>query len=970
MCRALKYIILVLVLVSSLQKPFAQTTQTIVYTTKEGLPSNSIYRTLLDKQGFLWIATDIGLSRFDGKIFKTYTTGHGLPDNEIVDLLLDSAGIIWAIPFGKSPAYYNLQRDRFENESSDQEIKKIDLGNTHSANVLQKGGVAFGTNKRNLFIYKNKKTTAYKIEGGMKIPPPIKIYELEKNQYLLVCADSFRYLRHDKLITGPAIGETSSQWCERVGNVLYIAQKNTILKIVIGPNGQLQVNRQQHYPFDIRILGFTGKQPTITSVNDITYLLHPQTLELSESISSGANVRNVLQDNHGNRWLSTKESGLIKIQQKRISTFSALPLLQQNFNTLVKQGNYIIAGNNKGEIYSYDGLYGIVKTSLNNATNSDTWVREILIFTKGLYIATQTGSYIFNHNGTHIKQIFLGGINNRSSKAAWLMNDSILFAGTHAMAYKMKTGTFLPVDSMRKRVVSIAGDNSGYIYIGSNDGLYRWEADSLFFFGRTRKGLTYKINTMCSTPDGFMFIGPGSDSLFVLKEKKLVSVLSLGDIIPGNTCKSLYCNKAGEVWLGTNKGLNRLRYQLNTKHELSFSNTFFSIADGLSGEQVNDIFITNDTVYVATNGGISFLPTSMQPPITDITTFITRITINAKDTGVVASYTLPYDKDDITIEFSAVDLTGYYPVFQYSINGGTWFKLERNVIELRKLAAGKSIVRIRALKRDGTASAQVAMVSFYIRTAFWKSGLFWALFLLGMFVVSTFLLQQRNKRKQKAIVEKVLTEKKLSELEMQALKAQINPHFVFNCLNSIKGFIFDKDFKQADKYLDKFSELLRSTLDNSSSALISLQDEIKYLDNYLQLEKLRFDDKFDYFVTIEDTIAPSDIYVPAMLLQPYVENAIRHGIRHLKSRKGNININVKKEAKMLLCEIDDNGIGMEKAMALRNKTHIEYQSRGMQLSKRRAELYDIAQTVIHKRNDDGSASGTTILLKIPFDLKP
>ena len=164
------------------------------------------------------------------------------------------------------------------------------------------------------------------------------------------------------------------------------------------------------------------------------------------------------------------------------------------------------------------------------------------------------------------------------------------------------------------------------------------------------------------------------------------------------------------------------------------------------------------------------------------------------------------------------------------------------------------------------------------------------MFVMALFLISLFILETRNRQKRKAAVEKVITEKKLTELEMQALKAQINPHFVFNCLNSIKGFIFEKDFKQADKYLDKFSDLMRSTIDNSDASIISLQSEMNYLDNYLQLEKLRFEEKFDYRIEVDTDIDNEKIFVPAMLLQPYVENAIRHGMRVLEHKKGHINI--------------------------------------------------------------------------------
>src|SRR5262249_28657119 len=145
-----------------------------------------------------------------------------------------------------------------------------------------------------------------------------------------------------------------------------------------------------------------------------------------------------------------------------------------------------------------------------------------------------------------------------------------------------------------------------------------------------------------------------------------------------------------------------------------------------------------------------------------------------------------------------------------------------------KLTPGSYTIRIRAIKRDGQPSSQIATVSFTIRKAFWNTNLFRIGIVFLIFGTSIYFLQKSNKQRQKEAVAKVVTEKKIAELEMQALKAKINPLFVFNCLNSIKGFIYEKDYRQADKYLDKFSELLRSTMDNAEAAIISLREEIKY----------------------------------------------------------------------------------------------------------------------------------------------
>jgi len=596
----------------------------------------------------------------------------------------------------------------------------------------------------------------------------------------------------------------------------------------------------------------------------------------------------------------------------------------------------------------------------------DGVVRKIIELKNMMYVSCQTGSFLMDKN-THAIVKRFEGKENLSTKSALLLNDSVLLLGSHSIASKYNVATNKVTASIIKRVTALGVNKSREIYIGSNDGLFRWDKDSLFYFGKEYKALSYRVNTMFNTADDLLWVGLGSDSLLVIKNNRLIRSIPLGDIIPGNVCKSLYSNIPGVVWLGTNKGLNKIQYQLSDD-KLIYYNTFFGLADGLIGEQVNDITIFKDTVYAATTGGISYLPASLHLPISDITTFITRVSIHGSDTLVLKKYTLPYDKNDISIYFSGADLTGYYPLFEYRINTGDWLKTDKNNIEL-SLAPGKYEIQIRGLKRDGSASAQSETISVYVKTPFWKSWVFWTVIVLSLFILGFFILETRNKQKRKAEVEKVLTEKKLTELEMQALKAQINPHFVFNCLNSIKGFIFDKDFQQADKYLDKFSDLMRSTIDNSDASIISLQNEINYLDNYLQLEKLRFEDKFNYSIQVSDDVDKEKCFVPAMLLQPYVENSIRHGIRFLENKKGQININVFTENNFLVCEIDDNGIGREKAAALKSKRHIEYQSKGMNISRRRAELYKIEQEVTDKKDEHGIATGTTITVKIPLDFK-
>ncbi len=943
---------------------FSQNIQTLRYTTKEGMPSNSVYRTLIDKKGFLWIGTETGASRYDGRTFKNYFTTNGLPDNEVTEMYVDNGGRVWAIAFRKKPAYYDETKDRFINSDEDPELNKIDLGNTSTANILQHGGIAFSTNNKSVYVYKDGKTTAFASAYSAKFRPrPDVVIDYQPGNYIVVSTDSLRYLESGRMTRAIYFGQLFT-WTEFFNNNLYLLYGNSIQRFAFNKSGIITEKIRKEFPFQLRIMCRIGKNLSATSASGTTYLLDAQTLEIKDIIYNAAAVRHVMADNNNNYWLSTKDEGLIKIQQKRISSYTTKQEFVKGFNSILKTGNRIIAGNNKGELYSYDGVYDLKRLDLNVQQGSgDTWTRGIIDLGEKLYVATQTGSFIIDKQRFKIEKSYLG-TSNKSPKAVYKLNDSTLLLGAHSTitAYNARTGQY--GDSVIKRITAIGADAAQHVYIGSIDGLYHWDKDSLFYYGSKYKELTYRVVSIVNTNDNLMWIARSSDALLVLKDDSLIASIPMGSVVPGTVCKAMYSNKPGAIWVGTDKGLNKISYRF-VNGKLEYNNVHFSTADGLIGEEVNDIVIDNDTVYAATSGGISYLPASLSLPLNDIRTFITRVSVNNIDTSILSSYTLPFSQNNIRIEFSAVDLTGFNPFFEYSINGNDWVKAEGNTLSLQNQAPGNYTIRIRSIKRDGTPSSFVTEVAFRIRAPFWRNPVFWTIAALAVFGIVLYLQQMRSRRKQKTALEKLETEKRITELEMQALKAQINPHFVFNCLNSIKGFIYEQDYRQADKYLDKFSELMRSTIDNSDAAIISLKDEIKYLDNYLQLEKLRFSEKFDYSINVENGINQDDFFVPAMLLQPYVENAIRHGMRFLEGRKGAIIISAKKEKEYLVLEIDDNGIGREKATALKSSQHAEYQSKGMTISKRRAELYNIYQEIVDKKDEAGRATGTTVIIKIP-----
>ena len=220
---------------------------------------------------------------------------------------------------------------------------------------------------------------------------------------------------------------------------------------------------------------------------------------------------------------------------------------------------------------------------------------------------------------------------------------------------------------------------------------------------------------------------------------------------------------------------------------------------------------------------------------------------------------------------------------------------------------------------------------------------------------------------------KLKAEQQKSELEQKQLRAQMNPHFIFNCLNSIQHFVVCNDVKNANKYLSGFAQLMRQTLENSKEGIITLRREIAYLDNYLVLERMRFEDKFVYEIVYSDNVNPDAIEIPAMIIQPFIENAIRHGLCYLEGRPGKLKISFYRKDKYLYCEVEDNGIGREQSQKLKIVSDVVYESQGMELTRQRLALVsksngsDYKIEIVDKKNASGEADGTTIIIKFPLE---
>ncbi len=929
------------------------------YTIRDGLASNDTYNCVEDNKGFLWIATENGVSRFDGKNFKNYTTTQGLPDNDVLAVEMDSDGKIWVLPFQKSPAYYDEKKDRFINSNSDPELKKIVMGNITNSNVLTHGGVVFCNSDGTFYIYKNNFCKKFQLNSLSTKNYLTRIISLAANKFLTVSTDSLRVFENDKLIKKIYFGRYAKRTAT-VNNQLYVADSATLYKISILPDGSIGNVKNIILPFKMVGLNFTGKRLAISSGTGHIYFADTAKLEFSpQGLSFNALIRYVYEDRAGNTWICSRETGLVRYQQKGILTVSENEY-KKNFNSLCFWKNKLVAGTNEGQVLVYNGLYDVKTITINNQKNYASWIRQLSTDGKNLLIAEEGGFFSINKN--YQQKTLFKKSENVANKGFLFLNDSSIIAGSSGYVRKLNYRILKSTDSVKIRVTALEAMNANNIYVGANAGLYKWENYKKFIkINDETNLLSNRITSIAYNKlDDILFAGLALDSLVVLKSDKIIAIIPLGKKLPGNECRALYTSKKGELWVGTNQALGKVNYSFKQQN-FDYKISFFTTADGIAGKQINDIADHNDTIYVATNAGVSIVPANVHFDVPNIPVYINNISINNKDTIFLNEYKLVYTQNNIGIQFNAADLgSSTELLYEYRINKEDWQSINVENISLLQLAPGDYTVQIRAMNRDGNPSNKIAEVRFLIKNIFWKTAWFWLLTTVLLLAFLFYFTQNRNRKKREQSVQKLLTEKKLADLELKALKAQINPHFVFNCLNSIKFLNHQKSFAETDLYLDKFSYLLRKTLDFSGLQKISLAEELAYSKNYLELEKLRLGDKLQYEIVTDEKIDVVNTLVPPMLFQPYLENAIKHGIRYLPNETGKVTIEILLENEVIICNIKDNGIGIKNASELNKINNPNHKSYGTNLQQRRADLYNVQVKTLVGEN----GIGTTVKINL------
>lgn len=972
------------------QQIWCQEISRIHYTIKDGLPGPTVYQCLQDRRGFIWFATNTGVSRFDGRQFRNYNKEDGLPDNEIVKMYLDSHDDVWFMSFSGVPSVYsNGKITSFKNLTGvnivleDRQTGSILLYSWQMINAMGALGIYTSKNQPGKWNFSGQLNPFEHYNDFLKVEllrastaSGFNFY-LNRNNTNLNTIKIKHANREDRYIVP---GRNTDYVLQGQKFISTITHNDSALVFIADDSVYMA---SQYFCKGLFSLG-TFDLPGIQNKGIISiYEENDSTLWLSSKDKGALCVHNYasanrkfsfllpktfctsfLKDREGGYWISTYTDGVFYFPNIRFFYFAQLDKEVKCIRAL--SPGKIVAGVANGQIFQCAPPYNTMNVSDPNNENRNNRILDMAELDKNkMVFATNNGLYIQDGNIWRNVAEKFGSI-----KGIYAYKDSILVlaAPEGIFTYDLKTRQANLI--FYKRTFCVNGIGNRYFW-GCNDGLYEYQNGKTIYWGGKDAALREAINHVDIAPDSTIWVST-VNGIVIIKGYEILQHIQKKDGLPGNAYRSVAFDKQSAL-ISTDKGICRINIQPNDGLPKPLVVSTITQEDGLLSEDVNQVVVCNGLAWAATARGICFFPadykqTASIPPTIEINS----LSVAQQKKEVTDTVHLNYDENNVQVELAAISFkSGSQIVYKYKLSATdtNWNTTFNNKIDFSSLPFGIYHFTAEAVDRWGKHSNPATLVISH-PAPYWKK----AWFVAGMYVFGgillalIFTLAYRRFRKKRE--EEFLMRKKMVDYEIIALKSQMNPHFVFNCLNSIQHYILQNDVEKANFYLYKFSMLVRRILQNSTVPYVSLAEEITTLDLYLQLEKMRFNDKMNYSIITKGQIDSEGIMVPPMIIQPYVENAVKHGISPLLDRQGEITVQFMVVEETLICTIKDNGVGIKsyKNKLADTKNH---KSMGLKMTQDRIEainalMEDKIRLAIIDRSDEGKGEqGTLVTISFP-----
>jgi ligand-binding sensor domain-containing protein len=950
------------------------------YDVADGLTGSTVYCMAQDKDGFIWFGTETGLSRFDGGHFTNFSVESGLPDNEVLNLFVDSRNRVWLMLFRGTIAYY--WRGKIYDQATDPVLARIKL----SAKVNNIAEDAAG----NILLIEQKCAHLIRPDGSVALITEVRGYP----QFNILNVSAKKGSGFRLTVVGPresaladlegghfvpfyTIGKSAGTTpldCFMNSTLMTRTVRDSVV-VFMDQNGK---ERFRLPPID-GILSVSRLDDSLFMINTnrYNYMIDIGQRKVVDSFLEGQTVNAALEDMEGNIWFSTLGNGVYRLSSRDIRDYASLLRAEYARGPvfcLRKWDSTLYLGSDHFMLWSLDLHSGGLRSMRLSSSISRGRVMDLTWGFRGKAIAgTDNGLFLFDRFGGKVERLvrFDSADVPHAVKTLTSLTDSTLLDCGDQAVRRIISNRTIRFDTVWKERATSALWLDGHYYIGTLTGLYAVDTHkSTNYLGNRYPILASKITALANSADGTLWIGTDGGGLLGYKNDRLVAHITRSNGLTSNVCRAIFA--AGKtIWLGTDRGLNKIGLA-----DTGVVITPFTKSDGLGSDIINTVFVQNDDVFVGNAEGLVWFNekkiSRRSVCLLKVTSLMVSQHVWAPDS---TDFVLAHADNNIRIGFAGISLRSAGNInYEYRLLGldKEWRSTRDNFLSYPSLPSGPYELQLLAVNKFGIRSDPVS-VRFSVEKLLWEKTGFRIAVGLALAAIVWLVFAWRVRIIRNKEEEKSLTVARMAELEQMALRSQMNPHFIFNCLNSIQQYVMDKDVRGVNDFITSFSRLIRQTLDLSSRPLISLQQEIRYLSTYLELEKGRFENKFDYQINVEKEIDAEEYQIPPMILQPYVENAIRHGMGLRKGKNGMIGVNISLGTGFLVCSIEDNGVGRKFAKQFRSRNAIEYQSKGMSLTEKRIAMFNrsgqspVRILVEDLENERLEPIGTRVTLFFPLD---
>jgi sensor histidine kinase YesM len=1011
----MRFFLTIVFLIFTFQSLIGQTIPSKNITINDGLPSNSIKCFFKDSRGYIWIGTDAGLCRYDGRNYKVYNESNGLRHTKIWSITEDKKHNLWLSVYGNGLAKFDGKKFTYFNEKNgliNNNIRKIHYSKKHDCLILAtENGVSIFDGKKFKSFQKKKGIRGFQIVGIDEIEGEILItssfngvYKLNVKQhinessldslyYVKDCYSSFydskiyycsspeQYL-FKKNIKNSTLDSLSNPiiWdYTKVKNSIYCSAWN-----VTDPNGGLFEYKNNSITNITQKASITSnglwcnyydqesKQLWVGSIDKGIYRVDlSNQIEHFNSTYYGLKelqIQELFVDKNGAIWMGCKDNIVILKRNQKQITITKNQLLQKlkryfHLNKKILKQDFFYTAD-----YESTGFTSFNITSDNEGL---IWINN----TWGLFCLNSKLEIIhfYGSDGGH---------------AVFDMNDHLYYGGMYSTMY------YIPNKFDRTNFTEFSMSNieipkdinkivkqGKFIWFGTNSkGLFLLQKGvfkSLLYHKLFKEN---NIKELILNSNNELVIGTNNGRVFVTKwENKKLKIIHefkpYKEIIGSSISFIEYVR--GTYFIGTNKGINVLQHNRFVK----LLNKYEGIADIQFNDCVKD---RDENLWIGTNNGLIKLNTRLilekikhqKNPIRLTAVFVNGKRYNNQLENTWGEITadkikLTYKQNDVQLMFSTINnFNAKKNLFRYKIDGlsNVWSKyLPIGNIQLLGVPNGRYLIHIEGKNSGIGCLFEPKVIQLIITPPFWKTPWFISFLLVLLITISYLIIRYRIKLIERRESEKAEVTNKLTETKLEALRAQMNPHFTFNAMNSIQNYIIDNDTTNALHYLGEFSKLIRQTLENASEKLMPLETEIRFLESYMNVQKMRFD-RVITRIKLENSVDKYRTLIPPLILQPFIENAFEHAFENDSDKQQTIDIHFYLENGKLVCTIRDNGTGYNEGDS--NSLHKSF---GQKLTIERLELLnrefdtnDFNYKINNLNNLDSNLSGTEV--RITFQL--